>query len=508
MADRYYNLMPQTPENNRIRKALEVYDLKRNTSEPTYYLKHTVPTGVNKIKGGMCNCGHNNRLLDRPMRQVLEGGSFPGYITADDMDARGKSRRPPGGVVDTKMTGKLVRPGTMVRYPGYNMNEQKRLDMEGGFLSAVGSAASAAARATAAAARAAASAAASAASQAARLAAQYGPQILQTGLNVYNDPNVQKFINSPEFQQMSEAAMAEAMKRMAGGKLVKFEEMEGGSMFSAVTGALSSGAKTAAAAAAQAAKLASAAALEAARLAAKHGPAVLQAGVDLYNDPKTQEFINSPEFKSMSEMAMAEAIKKMSGGNITKLKGIPKNGGFFGTTATHRAVPAVVTREQMAAQRALTEQAMAAQLAWQNKQTLPAYNYIDPNVHRITNSPEFHQMSETAIAEAMKRMKGGSFSHLNKLANMTPAQREAIKANAMRVVRGSGDYPALEKAMKGKGYGSELDKLLKEAHSTTMKKMKGSGRGSERAQIVKSVMMEQGLSLPMASKYVKEHNLY
>jgi hypothetical protein len=499
MADRYYNLMPQTPENNRIRKALEVYDLKRNTSEPTYYLQHTVPTGVNKIKGGMCNCGHNNRLLDRPMRQVLEGGSFPGYITADDMDARGKSRRPPGGVVDTKMTGKLVRPGTMVRYPGYNMNEQKRLDMEGGFLSAIGSAASAAARATATAARAAASAAASAATQAARLAAQYGPTILQTGLNVYNDPNVQRFINSPEFQQMSDAAMAEAMKRMAGGKLVKFEEMEGGSMFSAVTGALSSGARTAAAAAAQAAKLASAAALEAARLAAKHGPAVLQAGVDLYNDPKTQEFINSPEFKSMSEMAMAEAIKKMSGGNITKLTGIPKNGGsIFTNLAT-------------------------------NNQKAPMPYIARPAVPKPMPSllEQYGKMSEADLADAIRRMNGGSL--LNKLANMTPEQRETIKANAMRVVRGSGDYPALEKAMKGKGfkaemekaqmkalnfarqgkgYGSELDKLLNEAHSTTMKKMKGSGRGSERAQIVKSVMMEQGLSLPMASKYVKEHNLY
>ena len=53
MSARYYNLMPRTPENDRIRKTLEVYDLKRNTSEPTYYLKHTVPSGVNKITSAL-----------------------------------------------------------------------------------------------------------------------------------------------------------------------------------------------------------------------------------------------------------------------------------------------------------------------------------------------------------------------------------------------------------------------------------------------------------------------
>jgi len=37
----------------------------------------------------------------------------------------------------------------------------------------------------------------------------------------------------------------------------------------------------------------------------------------------------------------------------------------------------------------------------------------------------------------------------------------------------------------------------------------GAGKGrSQRASIVKQVMKEQGLSLPMASKYVKEHGLY
>jgi len=34
------------------------------------------------------------------------------------------------------------------------------------------------------------------------------------------------------------------------------------------------------------------------------------------------------------------------------------------------------------------------------------------------------------------------------------------------------------------------------------------GKKSERGEIVKRVMREQGLSLPQASKYVKEHGLY
>ena len=39
--------------------------------------------------------------------------------------------------------------------------------------------------------------------------------------------------------------------------------------------------------------------------------------------------------------------------------------------------------------------------------------------------------------------------------------------------------------------------------------LQGSGKKkSARGEIVKKVMREKGLSLPQASKYVKEHNLY
>ena len=40
------------------------------------------------------------------------------------------------------------------------------------------------------------------------------------------------------------------------------------------------------------------------------------------------------------------------------------------------------------------------------------------------------------------------------------------------------------------------------------KEPKIGGGKSERGQIVKQIMKEQGLSLPMASRYVKEHGLY
>lgn len=130
--DRYYNLMPQTPENNRIRLALEKYDLKRNTGEPTFYLKHAVPSGVNRVKIGGSNCGDNNKLLDRPMgifrKESLVGGSFP----MAELDYSPYMARPKGGTSGRIRAPKpIIMPGTMARYPQYNMSEQRYMDMEG-----------------------------------------------------------------------------------------------------------------------------------------------------------------------------------------------------------------------------------------------------------------------------------------------------------------------------------------------------------------------------------------
>jgi len=548
MADRYYNLMPQTPENNRIRKALEVYDLKRNTSEPTYYLQHTVPTGVNKIKGGMCNCGHNNRLLDRPVRQVLEGGSLPGYITADDMDARGKSRRPPGGVVDTKMTGKLVSPGTMVRYPGYNMNEQRRLDMEGG--SFLGSLVSGATKLG--------QGAINAAGTIGKIGLQYGPGIIQVGMDIANNPAVISLVSNPDFQKLGVDAMAEALRRMSGGKLVKvkFEDMKGGSIFSGISTAISAGSRAAAAAAAAAAQAASQAASQAAALALKYGPAVLSAGMEIANSPITAQIVNSPQFGQLSEAALAEAMRRFSGSGYpmaanqcnnqyamaapnqyamaapnqyamasNQYAGEPSYAAMMPGTARKMGSGRKKGGFVMSAQAARAQQAAIA-AAISAQQNGPArHSMVMPSIpiqHIAASRPPMPPPSH--LRDLLEKRGDHSKIDIDRLvedytrdyARMNGGAMgtyfEASAAEMRKKLHGSGDYPALEKAMKGKGkgkgYGSELDKLLKEAHSTTMRKMKGSGRGSERAQIVKSVMKEQGLSLPMASKYVKEHNLY
>ena len=129
--DRYYNLMPQTPENNKIRLALEMYDLRRNTSEPTYYLKHAVPLGVNRVKVGGSNCGANNKLLDRPMgmfRKELVGGSFP-MMELDSAPFMARSRGGTAGRV--RMPKGVIVPGSMARYPQYNMNEERYMQMQG-----------------------------------------------------------------------------------------------------------------------------------------------------------------------------------------------------------------------------------------------------------------------------------------------------------------------------------------------------------------------------------------
>jgi hypothetical protein len=130
--DRYYNLMPQTPENNKIRLALEKYDLRRNTGEPTYYLKHAVPSGVNRIKVGGSNCGANNMLLDRPMgifaKGQLVGGSFP-MMELDSAPFMARARGGTNGRV--RQPKGLIMPGAMARYPQYNMNEERYMDMQG-----------------------------------------------------------------------------------------------------------------------------------------------------------------------------------------------------------------------------------------------------------------------------------------------------------------------------------------------------------------------------------------
>jgi hypothetical protein len=129
MSDRYYNLMPQTPENNKIRLALEKYDLRRNTGEPTYYLKHAVPSGVNRVKVGGSNCGANNMLLDRPthMKQLV-GGSFP-MAELDYTPMMARSRGGTNGRV--RPPKELVMSGSMARYPQYNMNEEKYVNKQG-----------------------------------------------------------------------------------------------------------------------------------------------------------------------------------------------------------------------------------------------------------------------------------------------------------------------------------------------------------------------------------------
>jgi hypothetical protein len=65
-------------------------------------------------------------------------------------------------------------------------------------------------------------------------------------------------------------------------------------------------------------------------------------------------------------------------------------------------------------------------------------------------------------------------------------------------------------------HGGNLKKLQKKVPRNwlkprlieAVKALGGAKKPSLRGAIVKQVMKEQGLSLPMASKYVKEHNLY
>jgi hypothetical protein len=281
--------------------------------------------------------------------------------------------------------------------------------------------------------------------------------------------------------------------------------MKGGSIYSGITSAISSGSRAAANAAAAAAKAAAEAASKAAALAIKYGPTVIDAGMTIANHPLTAQIVESPQFKEFSEAALKEAMARFSGSG--------KKGGswlseYAKMTPEKRAAheARMMARQPTGAQLQLYGSgkkggSIFSNLATNNtpriapmpyipiqhveapRRQMPPPSTLRADLEKIGLSKiEIDRMVEDYTRDYAK-MNGGLMGTYEFGRHSLPG----VGAASMRKkLLGSGDYPALEKAMKGKG----------------------SGRGSERAQIVKSVMKEQGLSLPMASKYVKEHNLY
>lgn len=108
MANRYYGVIPNTPENKRILEITMALDARRNVSnEPTYLWKVPLLTGSNRIKEGKAHT-------------PLVGAGFA------EMDEREPLQRP-RGMVSTYIQppNEFILSGTSASYPYYNANELK-----------------------------------------------------------------------------------------------------------------------------------------------------------------------------------------------------------------------------------------------------------------------------------------------------------------------------------------------------------------------------------------------
>ena len=125
MANRYYGVIPNTPENKRILEITMALDARRNvTGEPTYLWKVPSPNERPTLKGG----GYAND----PAPRVLGGGLLA------EMDERETMRRPRGMVSPyTQPPNEYVLAGTRPNYPYYNSVELdtiNRKTLKGGLI--------------------------------------------------------------------------------------------------------------------------------------------------------------------------------------------------------------------------------------------------------------------------------------------------------------------------------------------------------------------------------------
>jgi hypothetical protein len=109
MANRYYSLLPNTPENKRILDITMALDARRNvTNQPTYLWKVPLLSGEHRIKD------------DKSYTPMIGGG----YL--DMMDERETLQRPRGMVSPfTQPPNQFILSGTSASYPYYNADELK-----------------------------------------------------------------------------------------------------------------------------------------------------------------------------------------------------------------------------------------------------------------------------------------------------------------------------------------------------------------------------------------------
>jgi hypothetical protein len=108
MANRYYGVIPNTPENKKILDITMALDARRNvTNQPTYLWQVPLLSGEHRIKEGKSYT-------------PMVGGGF------EEMDERETMQRPRGMVSPyTQPPNQFILSGTSASYPYYNADELK-----------------------------------------------------------------------------------------------------------------------------------------------------------------------------------------------------------------------------------------------------------------------------------------------------------------------------------------------------------------------------------------------
>jgi len=240
--------------------------------------------------------------------------------------------------------------------------------------------------------------------------------------------------------------------------------------------------------------------------------AVKQASASGYVPPSIASAVGAEAKKQLAGAGIFDTIKK--GAKAVAKSSIGKS---LGKQAINMAV-------QQASASGYVPPAVASAIGAEAKARLAGagiFDTIKKGAKAVAKSSIGKSLGKQAINMAVQQASASGY--------VPPSIASAVGAEAKKQLAGAGVFDTIKKGAKavakssiGKQLGKQaIDMAVKQASASgyvppviasavgaeAKKKLAGGARGARNA-IVKKVMMETGLSLPMASKYVKEHGLY
>jgi hypothetical protein len=154
-------------------------------------------------------------------------------------------------------------------------------------------------------------------------------------------------------------------------------------------------------------------------------------------------------------------------------------------------------------------------------------SHLEGGANHLRKFNKWYASLADKVTPRARKMQGGSgftdfFDDMGeRLKPVIQPISEAFTKKAVEKINGAGrKKPRARKMQGGSGFtdffddmGERLKPVIQPISEALTKKavsaINGAGRKpNKRGEIVKMVMKKKGLTLPMASKYVKEHNLY